>query len=348
VIEPTGQAAAEPAPASPGAPGQGRRERVGPWLDFALLSVIWGSSYLFLKIGLDEGMRPLTLVAWRLAIALVVLTVALRLTRGRLPTGRRAVGTFVVLALLNASIPWILITWGAQHIPSGLAAILNALNPLFTIVIAALILHDEPITVNRAAGLLLGFVGAAVLASPNLGGMSASPDAPLVIAGEVALVVASASYAVGVVWARHRVTGRPLIVDPQTGPRPPRPLEIAAGQVLISFLLNAPLALILERPAGGFVPMPGSVEAWASIVWLGLLSTGVGFVLSFRLIRTWGATRQSLVTYVIPVVAIVLGAVVLHERLHPAELLGTVLIMSGVVLASSRVGQRRLYGRRAS
>jgi drug/metabolite transporter (DMT)-like permease len=324
-----------------------RSGALGPWLDFALLSAIWGSSYLFLRIGLDEGLRPLTLVAWRLAIALVLLGVGTWLTGGRLPRGRAALGNFVVLALLGASLPWILITWGAQYVPTGLAAIINALNPLFTIVIAALVLHDEPITVNRAAGLLLGFTGAVVLASPNLGSGvgDGGADPSLVIAAEVALVLASILYAGGVVWARHRVTGRPIMADPATGPRAPRPLEIAFGQVLIAFLLIAPLAFLLEPPVDGFVPAPASAGSWIAIAWLGLLSTGVGFVLSFRLIRTWGATRQSLVTYVIPVIAIVLGVVVLDERLHPAELLGTVLILSGVVLASSRVGSRRIYGR---
>jgi drug/metabolite transporter (DMT)-like permease len=320
------------------------------WAEFALLSAIWGPSYLFIKVALTDGLSPVMLVATRLAIAAAFLVVVVRLAGGRAPRDREAVLTFAFLGAVNVAVPWLLISWGTQWIPSALSSILNALTPLVTILVASLVLHDEPITVNRVAGLLLGFTGAVVLASPNLGpatgsGSAAAPnDEGLMLLGEAAVAAAAVCYAVGVVFARHRVTGRPLIEDPLAGRRAPLPIEVALWQVVAALGMSLPVAAGLEL-AGAGSGLPGSPVAWLSVAWLGVLGSGVAFVLSFRLIRTWGATRMSLVTYVIPVVAIVLGVVVLDEELHPAELLGTLMILSGVVLTSSRRGGRRLFGR---
>lgn len=317
------------------------------WVDFALLSGIWGSSYLFIKIALNDGLSPISLVVFRLGIAAAFLALLARVWGGRLPRDRDAIVSFAILGAVNAAIPWLLISWGAQWIPSALASILAALTPLFTIVLAALVLHDEPITVNRAAGLLLGFCGAVVLASPNLGAGGGSSDATLVLLGELAVVAATVCYASGLVFARHRVTGRPLIRAPDGARRPPDPLEISYAQVVAAFVIVVPLMLGAElaSPAGQPPLMPQGLDAWISVAWLGILGAGVAFVLSFRVIARWGATRMSLVTYVIPVVAITLGVLVLDEEMHPAEIIGTLMILSGIVLASSGRGKRRLFGR---
>jgi drug/metabolite transporter (DMT)-like permease len=314
------------------------------WAWFVSLALIWGSSFLFIKIGLDEGLPPLTLVAYRLGIATLFLAVLVRLTGGRVPRSADALRRIATLALLNVAIPFVLITWGAQFIPSAVTSIFNATVPLFTIVIAAFVLHDEPITLNRLAGLAIGFVGAVLLASPNLGAGGSEDDGSALV-GELAVAGGALSYAVASVYARHRITGRPLVDDPQTGPRAPTPIEIALPQVAIAGAVILALTMAMERPAEGLIRVPGSPAAWLAVAWLGVLGSGVAYLLYFGLIRSWGATRTTLVTYALPVVGIALGVIVLSEELHPAEIVGAVLIIGGLVLANAAVGQRRLFGR---
>src|SRR2546423_12663882 len=153
------------------------------WLVFLALGFAWGSSYLFIKIGV-ETLPPFPLVAGRLAIGTAVLALAMRVTGQHLPRSRDAYLHLLVVALLGIVIPFSLITWGEQSIDSALAAILNGSVPLFAIVLAALVLPDEPITVNRLVGLLIGFGGVVVLTSPNLrAGLSSSLLAELALIG---------------------------------------------------------------------------------------------------------------------------------------------------------------------
>jgi drug/metabolite transporter (DMT)-like permease len=314
------------------------------WLIFLALAFIWGSSYLFIKIGLEEGLAPLTLVTYRLGIATVFLVIVLRLTNGRVPADRTALLRLGFLGIINIVIPFGLITWGEQYISSALASILNGLVPLFTIVLASLALRDEPITLNRLGGLLIGFAGAVLLISPGLTPESLTGD-QLLLAGELALVGASLSYACSAVYIRRFISGRRLVVDPVGGPRAPTPVESALPQSVVGLIVMVVLALSFERPAGGLFALPPTSEAWFAVSWLGILGSGVAYLLFFRIISAWDATRTALVTYVMPIVGIALGFAVLGERLHVAELAGAALVIGGLVLANSRVGQRRLFGR---
>lgn len=314
------------------------------WALFLALSFVWGSSFLFIKIGLDEHLPPFTLVSYRLGIATLFLVAVLRLSGGTLPRSRDALGRLFLLAVLNVAVPFTLLTWGEQYITSAVTSIFNGLVPLFAIVIAALVLHDEPITLNRLGGLVVGFVGAVLLASPNLGAAN-SADATTALVGEIAVTGAALSYAAAAVYARRAITGRAFINDPVTGPRPPAPAEIALVQVGVAGVLVAVLAIFVEPHPGGIIAVPGSWQAWFSVAWLGVLGSGVAYLLYFRILRAWGATRSTLVTYVMPIVGIALGVAVLGEVLHPAEILGSILVIGGLALASSPYGQRRLYGR---
>jgi drug/metabolite transporter (DMT)-like permease len=241
----------------------------------------------------------------------------------------------------------VLLAWGAQYIPSAVTSIFNATVPLFAIVIAALVLHDEPITMNRLGGLILGFLGAVLLASPNLEAGGGSEDALLALAGEVAVLAASASYAGGAVWARRAVTGRSLFRAPENARRPGTPLEIAFAQVLLALPFTAALAVLAERPDGGVLALPPTPTAWLSVLWLGMLGSGLAYLFFFRIVRAWGATRTTVVTYLMPVVGITLGVIVLGETLHAAEIAGAALILLGIILVNSQIGARRLYGRPA-
>jgi drug/metabolite transporter (DMT)-like permease len=186
-----------------------------------------------------------------------------------------------------------------------------------------------------------------LLASPNFG-VGGGGDATLSLVGEAAIAGAALSYACGAVYSRHSITGRALIDDPERGPRTPTPAEIALPQVASAAVCTTVASLVIEHPAGpGALIVPATLAAWFAVAWLGVLGSGVAYLLYFRIIRAWGATRSTLVTYVMPIVGIALGVLVLSEHLHPAEILGTVLVLGGLVLANVRVWQRRLIGRSA-
>ena len=294
----------------------------GEWLLFGLLGLFWGSSYLFIKIGI-ETLPTFTLIAGRLGIGTLLLGVVLLAAREPLPREPRIYGHLVALAVINIVIPFALITWGEQSIDSALASILNSTVPLFTIVLAALVLHDEPITVNRLVGLAIGFTGVVILTSRSLTGSSESS-----LLGELAMIGSSFSYAAGNVYARRMVRGL-------------RPMVPAFFQVSIAFVITATLALVTERPLGIQIRR----DAVFAVAWLGIFGSGLAYLLFYRLLRTWGSTRTSLVAYLLPVVGIVLGFMVLGETIDGRILLGAALIIGGIALVNSRFGARRLYGR---
>jgi drug/metabolite transporter (DMT)-like permease len=306
------------------------------------LSAIWGSSFMFIRIGLDEGVPPITVVALRALFGSLFLWVALRLVGGRLPRNREAWKRLTLLAITNAVVPFALIAWGQQVIPSGMASILNAMVPLFTVVLAAIVLHDESLTLGRLGGLAIGFAGVVVLALPSLGAALEDAGAVQSIVAMVAVAAATVSYAIAAVYTRHRVTGQPLVEEGDAGLRPPRPAEIAFGSTISALPIIGALALLMERPEVGIAALPDTGTGWFAVMWLGFLGTGCGYLLFFGIMERWGATRTTLVTYVLPVVAVALGFVVLNERLVPLELIGAVLIIAGVALVNGSIGQRPL------
>jgi drug/metabolite transporter (DMT)-like permease len=292
------------------------------WLVFLALGVAWGSSYLFIKIGI-ETLSPFTLIAARTAIGAAVLALVMVLRREHLPRRPGTWGHMFIVALLGIAIPFSLITWGEQSIDSALAAILNGTVPLMAIVLAAIVLTDEPITVNRLVGLVVGFAGVIAITSPNFEtGMGGS------LPGELALMGASVSYAAAGVYARRFV-------------RDLRPLPSAFLEVSLAFLGILVLAFVFERPLATHVE-PSTILA---VGWLGLVGSGLAFLAFFFLLGRWGAGRTSTVAYLLPVVGIVLGVVVRNESLSVPVLLGTALIIGGVAVANSGFGHRRLMGR---
>ena len=289
------------------------------WLLFLILGFMWGSSYLFIKIAVDS-FGVFTLVALRLLIGAAFLWVAFRLNGTSLPRERRIYGHLVVMALINITIPFGLITWAEQSVDSALAAILNATVPLMVIVIAPMFLPDEPIRLNGVVGLAVGFVGVVLLVSPGL--MTATGTLP----GSIALLGSSLAYALGNVYNRRNVRGLP-------------PLVPAVFQVTFALIITGVLALVLEQP---WTARP-DVGDWFSVVWLGTFGSGLAYVLYFRLLGRWGATRTSLVAYLLPVYGIVLGFLVLQEPVDVTLIVGTALVIAGVALVNSPWGQRRLF-----
>ena len=281
---------------------------------FVLLGLIWGSSFAWIKIAVAD-VPPATLVAWRMslgAFGMLALIAALRLPR---PRGAGEWLPLVVLGAVNAAIPIFLISWGQQWVDSGTAAVLNSLAPIFSLLIAGLALRVEPVTALRVIGLLLGFVGAAVLASRQL---DLRADAAGLI-GAMAVVVAAFSYAVGASYARHRIERTHRYV-------------VAGGTLLFAAVDAWVLALL----ADGGVVVPTQVSSLVAILWLGILGSFVAYVLFFFLIEHLGATMASMVTYLFPVVGVGLGVLALGETMDVRLALGTILVLIGIIVVSLR------------
>lgn len=281
---------------------------------FVLLGLIWGSSFAWIKVAVAD-VPPATLVAWRMslgALGMLALIAALRLPR---PRGVGEWLPLVVLGAVNAAIPIFLISWGQQWVDSGTAAVLNSLAPIFSLVIAGLALRVEPVTALRVIGLLLGFVGAAVLASRQL---DVRADAAGLI-GALAVVVAAFSYAVGASYARHRIERTHRYV-------------VAGGTLLFAALDAWVLALL----ADGGVVVPTELSSVVAILWLGILGSFVAYVLFFFLIEHLGATMASMVTYLFPVVGVGLGVLALGEPMDVRLALGTMLVLIGIIVVSLR------------
>jgi len=294
------------------------------WLLFLLLGFMWGSSYLFIKIGVDHGLPPFTLIALRLGIGFLLLASVVAYAREPLPREPRMYGHLLVMAIVNIAIPFALITFAEQTVDSSLAAVLNSAVPLFVIVIASIFLTGETITVNRVAGLLIGFVGVAILVGFDITDLGSANTI-----GEIALIGATVSYAIGAVYSRAHIHGL-------------RPMIPAVFQVGFALVIVTVLAFVFEKPlAVQFVP-----ESILAVVWLGLLGSGLAYLVFFRILGRWGATRTSLVAYLLPVYGIALGALVLHEPIAASTLLGTGLVIGGIALVNSRYGTRPIFAAR--
>jgi len=286
------------------------------WALFILLGFFWGSSYLFIKIGIDAGLEPFTLVSLRLLFGLVLLAVVVRVAGEPLPRQPRMIGHLVVLGFFSVALPFGLITWAEQSVDSSLAAVLTGAVPLFVIPFAALFLPAERITINGLLGIVVGLIGVAIVV-----GFDPADLAGNELIAEVALIGAAVSYAIGGVYARRNVHGL-------------RPMIPGLFQVGIALIMMAIPALVLERPwERGLAP-----EALFAVAWLGLLGSGAAYLIFFRLLGHWGATRTSLVAYLLPIWGIALGALVLSEPIDARLILGTALVIGGIALVNLRRG----------
>jgi drug/metabolite transporter (DMT)-like permease len=292
------------------------------WLIFLALGFMWGSSYLFIKLAVDD-FGTFTLVALRLIVGGLYLWIALRIIGAPIPRERIVYGHLLVMAVINIVIPFALITWAERTVDSSLAAILTSPVPLFAIVLSAIFLRDEPMRVNGVAGLLVGFLGVIIITSRGLDG---TDDSPLI--GQLALLGATFSYAAGAVYSRRNVRGLPAIIP-------------AVFQVTFAAIITTALAIALEEP---WQARP-DVQAVFAIVWLGILGSGLAYLFVFRLFKSWGATRTTLVAYLLPIVGIGLGYLVLQEPIDARLIIGTALVIAGVALVNGRWGRRRVFGR---
>jgi drug/metabolite transporter (DMT)-like permease len=289
------------------------------WAMLLALSVLWGGSFFFTGVAVKE-LPPLTIVVLRVGLAAVMLYATLRLLGLRLPRRAEVWAAFFGMGFLNNVVPFCLIVWGQTHIASGLAAILNATTPLFTVLVAHAFTADEKMSRNRLAGVLIGLAGVTLMIGPDaFGGIGTD------VLAQLAVLAAAISYAfAGVFGRRFRRMGV-------------APMATATGQVVASTLMLLPVALLVDRP--WTLPMP-SATVWAAILGIAAFSTALGYVLYFRILAAAGATNLLLVTFLIPVSAIVLGSLVLGERLGTRHFLGMALIGVGLAAIDGRLVRR--------
>ena len=304
-----------------GSAPQQRAMNATEWALLLLLAVLWGGSFFFGKVAL-AAVPPLTLVVLRTGTAALALLLYLAVRGQGLPVSLAVWRGFLVMGLLNNAIPFALINWGQTQIDSGLSAILNATTPLFTVLIAHLVTIDERLTRPRIAGVLLGLAGVVVMVGP-----SALRGLGLAGLGKLAVVTAAASYACAGLYGR-RLTGL-------------NPVVAACGMLVAAALVMLPVALVVDTPRGLAAARDAGWAIWGALAGLALLSTALAYIVYFRILATAGATNLLLVTFLIPVSALLLGGLVLGERPDWTAFAGMALIFLGLAAVDGRLLARR-------
>lgn len=285
------------------------------WVLLITLSILWGGSFFFVGVAVAD-MPPLTIVTLRVGLAAIALW-SVALVMGLHPPKKPTVWiAFFVMGFLNNVLPFTLIVWGQTQIASGLASILNAATPLFTVVVASLLLADERATLMKIVGVVVGFMGVVVMIGvPGVGEGNS-------MLAQAAILAATLSYAFASVYGR-RFKAMAL-----------NPIITAAGQVTASTLILIPITLYIEEPFNLPMPSPGS---WVAIAGLAVLSTALAYVIFFKVLESAGATNLMLVTLLVPVSAILLGTLFLNESLELIHFVGMLLIVIGLVAIDGRI-----------
>ena len=279
-----------------------------------LLALCWGPSFLFIKLALND-LTPTMLSIFRIGIGALVLNVILLINRSYLPKKVSFWRDSAIAAFFSVAFPFMLINWGQQFIDSSLGSLLNGTTPFFTVIFSSFLLKGDKISGNKIRGIVLGFIGLFVLVLPSLqNGVNAG------FWGILAIVLASASYGIGWVWVKKRLTGTPSFKAPAT-------------QLLLATLYLLPIAWLTESPV---VVFDWSMITLISILSLGTLGTAIAFILYFKLIAQAGASYASMVTYLVPVIGVLLGVVVLNEEVTIWMLAGASLILYGIYLGGKK------------
>lgn len=291
------------------------------WGMLLLLSVLWGGSFFFVGVAVAE-LPPLTIVWCRVALGALTLWGVVAVLRLPVPSSLTVWLSILGMGILNNVIPFSLIVWGQTQLASGLASVFNATTPLFTVLVAAVFLADERLSGNKLLGVALGFIGVLVMVGPEaLSGLGAN------VLAQCAILGAALSYGFASVFGR-RFKGMGL-----------NPIVLAAGQVTMSSLVLLPLMWWVDQPLA--LPVPGTA-VMLSVLALAVFSTALAYILFFNLLASAGATNLSLVTFLIPVSAILLGVLVLGERLELQHYWGMGFIALGLVAID---GRWRLFGK---
>ncbi len=288
------------------------RPSLKDWINLVLLSLMWGTAFLFTKIAVDV-VPPSTVVAGRLFLAAIILLAAARARGLALPRGRRLWSHLLLLSLLGNTVPFTLITWGQQAIDSGLAAMLLAGMPLATLVLAHFFVEGERMNLGNVAGFAIGLVGIAILVGPDV--INGIGGDPLQILSQLAIFGGAICYSVNAILARHLPAGDPVVHTTAT--------------ITLAALTTLPLA------AGDTEPLLTDLTPWAAmaLAWLGVVSTALATILYFRIIASAGPTFLSLINYLIPPVAVISGALVLGEEPAATALIALAVTLVGIAIS---------------
>ncbi len=283
-----------------------------------LLSIVWGGSFVFAAVAL-EALPPLTVVLVRVGLGAITIMVISWMLGKRLPRDPGRWFQLFVMSILNNVIPFSLIVWGQTHITAGLASILNGTTPIFALLVAHVLTADERLSVNKTVGVVLGFLGVAVLVGP------AAVAGETSIIGQFAILGAACSYGFAATWGK-RLSG----MDP---------MVVATGQLICSTVIMIPVAGLLERP--WMLNMPGG-EVIASLIGLAVFSTALAYIMFFRILKGAGAINVSLVTLLIPVSAIAMGIFWLGEPVVLRQIAGAVVIGLALLVVDGRLFRGRV------
>ena len=286
------------------------------WGLLLLLALLWGSSFFFYKV-LVVALPPVTVVLGRVGLAAVAMNLWLAAQGQSMPLSGRLWLRFLLLGFLNSSFPFVLIAWGELHISSGLASILNATTPIFMVAVAHWGTDDEKLSVGKAVGIALGILGVIVLVGPGVFGGTGA------VWGELAVIAASCSYGFGGVYSRRF--------------KDLSPLQAATGQMTGATILLIPLSLLLDRPWALAMP---HLDVWAAWLAIALVNTALAYVVYYRMVANVGVTYISLVTLLIPVIALMLGAAFLDESVTVQALAGMAIIALGLAATDERLFAR--------
>jgi drug/metabolite transporter (DMT)-like permease len=294
--------------------------KIKDWLLFWTLGLVWGTSFLWIKIAVTE-ISPFMLVSFRTLFGLLGLSAYLLLVksaRGEWKQMLKKLWVFGVLGLTNIVTPWLLISWAGQHIESGLSSILNSTQPLFTIMIVPFFVPDDRFTLKKAVGLLTGFIGVVILLYPNRGGAWGNH-----LAAQAAVLLAALCYGGSTVFARKMAGGLP-----------------SQTQAFMQFLTATAMMWVFTLTTQNPLVFPRQPITWLALLWLGLLGSALAYIIYFDLLPRIGPTRMSMVTYILPMIAVLLGIIFLDERFHWGAIIGALLILSGITIVNVRPEQR--------
>lgn len=296
--------------------------RRGAVVRFAVLALVWGSSFLFMKVAI-QGMSAVQVTAGRLVFGSLMLIALMAVGRRAWPRDPRLLAKISVLSVLLCVAPFLLFGWAAQHLPSGLSSIFNATTPIMTLLVGVVALPNERLTRGRIWGFVVALVGVLVVAGPWR--IDLSGGGTTFLLAQLACLGATLCYGLGAVYSRTIL--RDTTIESRT---------MAATQITI----GAGIALVLVA-AVGRTPMTITPAVLASITALGALGTGLAYVWFNDIIRAWGAPIAASVTYLTPVVGVVLGAIVLREEVHWNEGVGAVVVIVGILLTQGMLVRRR-------
>lgn len=290
------------------------------WAAFVALGLIWGSSFLFIRVGVEQ-LTPFQVVFIRTGIAAVGLNLVVLLRGQRLPSDWAGIRALLVLGVVNTVLPFVLITWGEQTVESGLASVLQGTAALFTLVVAHFVFVDERINSRKVIGLVTGFVGVVLLSSRSWQeGQIITGD----LLGQLAIVGASFCYALGGTYGRKVIQNRL------------EPIVVAAGAMTVAAITTGILMVVSPAVGGQQNVLISEMrpDVLFAMLMLGFLNTWVAYMIFYSIIRALGAARTSMVTYIVPLVGLTLGAIVLNETVDIRLLIGAALIIGGIAIVN--------------